>query len=78
MIPTDARGRMLPAELRKAMQAAKDGGKLPFFVGLTVGSTVMGAVDPVEECLSIAREFGAWVHVDSAWGGGLFLKDGGK
>jgi len=35
----------------------------------TLGTTSLGAVDPLHELLDLARKFGARVHVDSAYGG---------
>jgi glutamate/tyrosine decarboxylase-like PLP-dependent enzyme len=35
----------------------------------TLGTTAMGAVDPLEEILALAERYGARVHVDAAYGG---------
>ncbi|MGD1064832.1 MAG: pyridoxal-dependent decarboxylase [Terracidiphilus sp.] len=35
----------------------------------TLGTTAMGAVDPLEEILALAGRYGARVHVDAAYGG---------
>ena len=63
-IPTDNRGRMsldaLETELRKG-----DIGT----VVVTLGTTAIGAVDPLPEVLSLREKYGFRVHVDGAYGG---------
>ena len=63
-IPSNERGRMrleaLEAELRKG-----DVGT----VVVTLGTTAIGAVDPLEEILALRERYGFRVHVDGAYGG---------
>jgi glutamate/tyrosine decarboxylase-like PLP-dependent enzyme len=63
-IPADRRGRMsleaLEAELRKG-----DVGT----VVVTLGTTAIGAVDPLDEVLKLRARYGFRVHVDAAYGG---------
>ena len=63
-IPADSRGRMsmeaLEAELRKG-----DVGT----VVATLGTTAIGAVDPLDEILTLKQRYGFRVHVDAAYGG---------
>lgn len=63
-IPTDAQGRMLPAELERAM-AGRDA---PAIVIAQAGQINTGAFDPFAEIAAIARPHGAWLHVDGAFG----------
>lgn len=63
-IPTDARGRMHLGELDRALATGKIG-----TVVATLGSTAMGALDALDEIVAAAREVGARVHVDAAYGG---------
>lgn len=42
---------------------------------VTLGTTGMGAVDPLEEIIPIARAYGARIHVDAAYGGYFTLAD---
>ncbi|MGO9936425.1 MAG: pyridoxal phosphate-dependent decarboxylase family protein [Terracidiphilus sp.] len=63
-VAADARGRMrvdaLEDELRKG-----DVGT----VVVTLGTTAIGAVDPLDEILTLRERFGFRVHVDAAYGG---------
>ncbi|KAJ1856837.1 Glutamate decarboxylase 2 [Coemansia sp. RSA 1822] len=68
-VPTDAVGRMDVHQLRVLMLESKARGVEPFFVNATMGTTVLGACDPIAEISHVCREFGAWLHVDGSWGG---------
>jgi glutamate/tyrosine decarboxylase-like PLP-dependent enzyme len=63
-IPADDRGRMsmeaLEAELRKGNVGT---------VVVTLGTTAVGAVDPLDEVLRLRERYGFRVHVDGAYGG---------
>jgi glutamate/tyrosine decarboxylase-like PLP-dependent enzyme len=63
-VPADDQGRMRPDELALAL-AEIDG---PVMVALQAGNLHSGAFDPMRECIEIAHENGAWVHVDGAFG----------
>jgi glutamate decarboxylase len=39
------------------------------------GATETGSVDPLETLADIAKEAGAWFHVDAAWGGPTLFSD---
>jgi aromatic-L-amino-acid/L-tryptophan decarboxylase len=68
-IPTDASLRMDASQLRSAMLADQQAGDLPLLVVGTAGSVSTGAIDPLYEIADVCREFGAWFHVDGAYGG---------
>jgi glutamate/tyrosine decarboxylase-like PLP-dependent enzyme len=55
--------------LRAQIKADASAGDVPLLVIGTAGSVSTGAVDPLREIASIAREHGAWFHVDGAYGG---------
>jgi glutamate/tyrosine decarboxylase-like PLP-dependent enzyme len=63
-VAVDARGRMdlnaLEAELRRG-----DVGT----VVVTLGTTALGAVDPLPQILELRQKYGFRIHVDSAYGG---------
>ncbi|WP_460605537.1 aminotransferase class V-fold PLP-dependent enzyme [Jatrophihabitans fulvus] len=58
-----------PEHLRELIAADVAAGLTPALVVAAVGTTGTGAVDPVPELATIARDAGAWVHVDAAWAG---------
>jgi glutamate/tyrosine decarboxylase-like PLP-dependent enzyme len=63
-VAVDTQGRISPAALRDALEAG-DG---PAIVVLQAGNIHSGAFDAFAECVAIAREHDAWVHVDGAFG----------
>ncbi|CAH0766030.1 unnamed protein product [Bemisia tabaci] len=72
-VPSDKRGRMIPAELERLVIERKSRGDVPFFVNCTSGTTVLGAFDPINEIVDICQKYKLWCHVDAAWGGGLLF-----
>lgn len=63
-VAVDNEGRMIPAALAATLRA----GAGPTIVCAQVGHVNTGAIDPVAEICPLAREAGAWVHVDGAFG----------
>ena len=68
-IPTDEAFRMVPGELRRAVEEDLEAGITPLGVVATLGTTSTTSVDPVAAIGEIAREFDLWLHVDAAYGG---------
>lgn len=67
-IRCDPQGRMDVAELAAALRTGLVG-----TVVVTLGTTGVGAVDPLHEVLDLAAEHGVRVHVDAAYGGYFVL-----
>lgn len=63
-VETDARGRMSTDALRERMGRGDVG-----TVVVTVGTTALGALDPLPEILKLRERYGFRVHVDAAYGG---------
>ena len=72
-VKTDSYGRMIPAELEKAIKKTIQAGKTPFFIGATSGTTVLGAFDPLHAIAPIAQKYNIWFHVDACFGGSVIL-----
>jgi aromatic-L-amino-acid decarboxylase len=67
---TDPRTQVAdPDHLRELVEADVAAGFVPALVVVSVGATGTGAVDPGRQLCAIARQHGAWVHVDAAWAG---------
>lgn len=68
-VSSDSDGKMDVFELELEIQRALDEGNIPFFIGATAGTTVLGAFDPLADIARVAQKYGIWVHVDAAYGG---------
>ncbi|MFF2116564.1 pyridoxal phosphate-dependent decarboxylase family protein [Kitasatospora sp. NPDC058184] len=67
--------RLREDELERAMAEASWAGRTPIAVVATAGTTDTGAVDPLSAAADLAGRYGAWLHVDAAYGGGALLSD---
>ncbi len=74
-VKTDQLGRMDSEALELAIQTATKENKIPFFIGATAGTTVLGAFDSIEDIASIASKYNLWLHVDGAFGGSALLSN---
>jgi glutamate/tyrosine decarboxylase-like PLP-dependent enzyme len=64
-LPADADDRLSPAVLEQTLQADP---AAPTIVLLQAGDVNIGAFDPLEALVPLAKRYGAWVHVDGAFG----------
>jgi L-2,4-diaminobutyrate decarboxylase len=67
--------RMDPAALAGGLATAVSEGLVPMAVVGTAGTTDFGAVDPLADLAALAGAYGAWFHVDAAYGGGLMVSN---
>ncbi len=72
-VPVDDEFVMDPAALRAAIREDREGGRVPFFIAATLGTTGAGLIDPVLAIAGAGREENLWVHADAAWGGAVAL-----
>lgn len=72
-VAVDRSRRMAPTALAAALADTVADGGVPMAVVATAGTTDFGAVDPLPEVAALARAYGAWLHVDAAYGGGLLV-----
>jgi len=72
-IPTDGAGRMDADALARRLEDDRARGVRPALINATAGTTVRGAFDPLRAIAALAREHGAWLHVDGALGGSVVL-----
>ncbi|MBN1333974.1 MAG: aspartate aminotransferase family protein [Synergistales bacterium] len=64
IIPSDSQGRIIPSEVDSAFQESRG----PSILCIQAGNVNTGAFDPSHLLIPIAREHGAWVHLDGAFG----------
>ncbi|WP_088312666.1 aminotransferase class V-fold PLP-dependent enzyme [Kineosporia sp. R_H_3] len=69
VVPSDGNHRMDSVALRRLLSVDATSGLRPWLVVATAGTTGSGSIDPLDDVVSAARDAGAWVHVDAAYGG---------
>ena len=67
-LPMDERRRLRPDELAAAIAADRAAGVTPVAVVANGGTTLTGAVDPLDEIAAVCELEGVWMHVDGAYG----------
>ena len=67
-VPTDTTGRLQLAALEAELGRCQQRGIPVLAVVATCGTTVCGAVDPLEPMATLCRRHGTWFHIDGAIG----------
>lgn len=67
-VPINTRRRMDVDALRDLVRRDLADGRVPVAVIATAGTTITGAVDPLNDIAEVCEEFGIWMHVDGAYG----------
>lgn len=78
LIATDDNYRMSVEALEQALEEDRRNGIQPWIVIASAGTVDTGAIDPLPEIAELCRRYGAWLHVDGAYGGLFALCDEGK
>ncbi|MEU2627977.1 pyridoxal-dependent decarboxylase [Kitasatospora sp. NPDC007106] len=74
-VPVDRTLRMDGRALADTLADTVRRGEIPIAVVATAGTTDTGAIDPLHRAADLAAQYGAWLHVDAAYGGGALLSD---
>ena len=74
-VKVDKFGRMSVEALEIAIAEAIEKGEVPLMIGATCGTTVYGAIDPLDEIADVAAKHKIWYHVDAAFAGSFCVSD---
>ena len=77
-IPVDDEHKLDVEKLEQALREDKDDGFTPLMVIANAGSTNTGTIDPLVVISKITKKFGAWYHIDAAYGGFFAMTGSGK
>lgn len=72
-VATDARFRLDPRDLPRALAAAEAQGRRAIAVVASAGSTATGAFDPIDPIADFCAAHSLWLHVDGAHGAAAAL-----
>lgn len=78
LTPTDSSFRMIPEKLEGKIIEDKAAGKTPLAVVASAGTVNTGAIDPLRQIAEIAKRYGAWFHIDGAYGALAAMADRAK
>ena len=67
-VPTDDQLRIDVDALEAALKEGEASGVLPVAVVVAAGTTNTGSIDPIRRAGELAKQYGAWFHVDGAYG----------
>ncbi|MDO4895538.1 aspartate aminotransferase family protein [Moraxella sp.] len=72
-VPVNDNAQMDTKALAKIMADLQADGKIVACVVATAGTTDAGAIDDIKTIRKLCDDYGAWLHIDAAWGGALLL-----
>ena len=74
-VKTDSHGSMDLTDLSNIVDKCSQEGKNIFSIVATFGTTIRGAVDPIEDISNFCRDRKIWLHIDGSIGGIFGLTD---
>lgn len=74
-VPCNENAQMDVLALAKICEELTAQGKIVACIVVTAGTTDAGAIDPIIDIRKVADQYGAWLHIDAAWGGALLLSN---
>ena len=72
-VDADDEGRMDVSDLEAQIDADRAAGLKPAAIVACIGSTGIGAIDPLADIAKVARAQDLYLHVDAAWAGSALL-----
>jgi glutamate/tyrosine decarboxylase-like PLP-dependent enzyme len=78
VVPSDGQYRLDLAALRRAVEADRATGRIPFCVVANAGTTNSGAVDPLPALAELCQEEDLWLHADGAYGAAAVFCERGR
>ena len=64
---------MIAKKLEENIKKDIKNNKVPIFVNATMGTTVLGAIDPIKDISEICKKYNIWLHIDGAYLGTLIF-----
>jgi aromatic-L-amino-acid/L-tryptophan decarboxylase len=78
VVAADDSFRMSAEALEQALEEDRRNGIRPWLVVASAGTVDTGAIDPLPKIAELCRRYGAWMHVDGAYGGLFALCEEGR
>ena len=75
-VAVDDQFRMTLKALRQKIHRLQAESLMPMAIVATAGTTDFGSIDRIRDIAEIARQAGAWLHVDAAYAGALLFSPG--
>ncbi len=72
-VDVDDQQRMIITDLEEKIKLDLERGNKPFMIVATLGTTGVGAIDPINPISELARKYNLWLHADAAYGGAVKL-----
>lgn len=72
-VKTNKVGKIDIEDLKKKIEEHLNNDCQPMMISATSGTTVLGAFDDLNSIADLCKQYGMWMHVDAAWGGGALM-----